>query len=235
MLKSTDLIGKVLSPALRLWLRSQVQSAAELSFSIQGKDRQILTGYIPSVSLNSSRAVYQGLHLGEVQLLGENIRINIGQILKGKPLQLLEPIQVTGQVYLAEADLQASLSSSLLASALRDLLEVILQENGVESANQHLENSQINWQEIVLQPTDFTLKGMRSDSSGQLIPVVIQAELELVDGQTLGINPVQIVGFSEFIRDCRKFSVDLGKDVTIEEFSLAKNQLFCCGRLTIYN
>ena len=110
MLKSTDLISKVLSPALRLWLRSQVESVAELNFSIQGKDRQILTGYIPSISLNSSRAVYQGLHLGEVELLGENIRINIGQVLKGKPLQLLEPIQVTGQVRLDQADLEASLS-----------------------------------------------------------------------------------------------------------------------------
>jgi hypothetical protein len=235
MLKSTDLIGKVLSPALRLWLRSQVESVAELNLAIQGKDRQILTGYIPSVSLNSSRAVYQGLHLGEVELLGENIRINIGQILKGKPLQLLEPIQVTGQVRLAQTDLQASLSSSLLASAFRDLLEMVLQESGVESASQHLENSKINWHGIILQSEGFILKGMRSDSSGQVVPVAIQASLKLIDGQTLGIIPVQMEGFSEFAQDLQEFAVDLGKDVTIEEFSLVESQLFCCGRLTIYN
>jgi hypothetical protein len=235
MLKSTDLIGKVLSPALRLWLRSQVESVAELNLAIQGKDRQILTGYIPSVSLNSSRAVYQGLHLGEVELLGENIRINIGQILKGKPLQLLEPIQVTGQVRLAQTDLQASLSSSLLASAFRDLLEMVLQESGVESASQHLENSKINWHGVILQSESFTLKGMRSDSSGQVVPVAIQASLKLIDGQTLGIIPVQMEGFSEFAQDLQEFAVDLGKDVTIEEFSLVESQLFCCGRLTIYN
>ena len=234
MLKSTGLISKVLSPALRLWLRSQVESVAELNFSIQGKDRQILTGYIPSVSLNSSRAVYQGLHLGEVEVIGENIRINIGQILKGKPLQLLEPIQVTGQVRLAQADLQASLSSSLLASAFKDLLELILQESSI-AASHNLEHWEFNWHGIILQPESFILQGIRSDRSGQTIPIAIQANLKLIDGQTLGIEPIQVEGFSDGSQEWREFSVDLGKDVTIKEFSLVESQLFCCGRLTIYN
>jgi hypothetical protein len=42
-------------------------------------------------------------------------------------------------------------------------------------------------------------------------------------------------GFSEFAQDLQEFAVDLGKDVTIEEFSLVESQLLCCGRLTIYN
>ena len=234
MLKSTDLISKVLSPALRLWLRSQVESVAELNFSIQGKDRQILTGYIPSISLNSSRAVYQGLHLGEVELLGENIRINIGQVLKGKPLQLLEPIQVTGQVRLDQADLEASLSSSLLVSAFKDLLELVLEESSI-AASYNLEDWEINWHSIILQAESFILQGIRSNSNGQVIPITIQANLKLIDGQTLAIEPVQLEGFSEIVQEWREFSVDLGKDVTIEEFSLVESQLFCCGRLTIYN
>jgi hypothetical protein len=57
----------------------------------------------------------------------------------------------------------------------------------------------------------------------------------LIDGQTLAIEPVQVEGFSAVSQVCGEFSVDLGKDVTIEEFSLAESQLFCCGRLTIYN
>ena len=110
--QSTDLISKVLSPAVKLWLRSQVEQVEHLNFKINGQDRQILRGYIPVVSLDSSKAVYQGLHLGDIQLQGTNIRINIGQVLRGKPLRLLEPIWLKGEVYLTTDDLQASLSSA---------------------------------------------------------------------------------------------------------------------------
>jgi hypothetical protein len=112
---------------------------------------------------------------------------------------------------------------------------MVLQESGVESASQHLENSEINWYGIALQSESFILKGMRSNSSEKAIPVAIKASLKLIDGQTLGIKPVQMEGFSEVIQDLREFAVDLGNDVTIEEFSLVESQLLCCGRLTIYN
>jgi hypothetical protein len=41
-------------------------------------------GYIPGVFLAVGKAIYQGLHLGKAQLRGENIRLNIGQVLQGK-------------------------------------------------------------------------------------------------------------------------------------------------------
>ena len=84
-LSPSNLISKILSPALRLWLRSQVEQAEELEIQIQGQDRQILRGYVPEVSLQTRRAIYQGLRLGQVLLQGENIHINIGQVVKGKP------------------------------------------------------------------------------------------------------------------------------------------------------
>jgi hypothetical protein len=117
---SSKLISKVLSPAVRLWLRSQVESVAELEFRIEGGDRQILSGYIPEVAIAARRAVYQGLHLSQVDVTGETIRVNLGQVLKGKPLKLLEAVPIEGSLGWDEADLNASLKAPLLANALAE-------------------------------------------------------------------------------------------------------------------
>lgn len=233
--KPSKLIGKVLSPALRLWLRSQVESAEELQIAIDGQDRQILKGYIPSVSLSSRRAVYQGLHLGDVQLMGENIRINIGQVIKGKPLQLLEPIQVTGEVRLAERDLQASLPSSLLASAFTDLLVLLLESKGMAEAREHLASYHIDWQAVTLQAGQFALTGKLVNGEGAAAPLRIQASLGLLNAQTLRIAPIEMAGLPLGDGELSELAVDLGTDVAIEQFSLDGGQLFCCGKLTVYN
>ena len=235
MWKSGELISKVLSPALRLWLRSQVDSFDELDILIEGKNRQILQGYIPRVSLSSSQAVYQGLHLGNVQVIAENIRINIGQILKGKPLALLEPILITGQVCLDPSDLSASLDSLILPGALTDLLEIIFEENGIKPAKQHLESWDIDWKEIMLQKNGFNLKGSMKENSQKLVPISIQAKLNLLGAQSLQIIPQKIEGITELEKQCNQFSVDLGSDVKIEEFILEESQLFCAGSLKVYN
>jgi hypothetical protein len=81
--KKSTIISTVLSPALRLWLRSQVEQLEALQFNIIGGDRQILTGHIPGVSIAASGVVYQGLHLSKIQLEGTDIRVNLGQVIKG--------------------------------------------------------------------------------------------------------------------------------------------------------
>ncbi|MGL5034289.1 MAG: LmeA family phospholipid-binding protein, partial [Microcystaceae cyanobacterium] len=129
-LTSSNLISKILSPALGLWLRSQVEQIEKLDINIEGKDGQILRGYVPQVSLKSYRAIYQGLQLGKVLVKGENIRINIGQVIKGKPFQLLEPIQVSGELQLAQTDLEASLNSEILTNAFTELLIALLELKG---------------------------------------------------------------------------------------------------------
>jgi len=71
-----------------------------------GSDRQILHGTIPRVSILARHAVYQGLHLTQIQLVGEGIRTNLGQVL-GQPLRLLEPVPVA-ELLLHESALNAS-------------------------------------------------------------------------------------------------------------------------------
>jgi LmeA-like phospholipid-binding len=105
------LIGRVLAPAIQLWLKSQVEQVEHLEVGIQAGNRQILSGTIPQITLLAQKVIYQGLHLSDVNLTGQHIRVNLGQVLQGKALQLLEPIAVNGKVILLEADLNASLAA----------------------------------------------------------------------------------------------------------------------------
>ncbi len=230
----SEIISKVLSPALRLWLRSQVEQVEALQIKISGRDRQILRGYIPRVFLASTRAVYQGLHLAEVELTGENIRINLAQVLKGKPLRLLEPLSVKGNVLLEEADLKASLSSSLLSQALTELLLTLLQANGIDNPNNILEDYRLSWHEFAINPDKLTLTGTLTDAQRNTIPVTICAGLGLANGQTLRLHPLQIEALPElFDVSLNEFQVDLGSEVELEHLSLAPGKLSCSGRLTV--
>jgi LmeA-like phospholipid-binding len=60
------------------------------------------------------------LHLSQVDVTGETIRVNLGQVLKGKPLKLLEAVPIYGSLGWDEADLNASLKAPLLANALAE-------------------------------------------------------------------------------------------------------------------
>lgn len=233
----SDLIRRVLCPALGLWLRSLLEEVEKLEINIQGHDRQIFKGYIPSVSINSCRAVYQGLHLGEVHLKGENIRINIGQIIKGKPFRLLEPIQLTGKLQLEEADLNNSLCSFILKNAFTDLLIHLLELNGITNPKQVLENYQITWEDLNLNKNELLIQGVICHPhSENIIPLKLCAGLELIDAQTLGIEPRQIEIVPELANlSLKPFQVDLGSDVELEQLCVEAGQLACSGRLVVRN
>jgi hypothetical protein len=232
--KSTGLISKILSPALRLWLRSQVEQIEELQIQIEGRDRQILSGHVPGVFLNSRRAIYQGLHLGDVKLAGQNIRINMGQIIKGKPLQLLEPIQVGGEIRLEQADLQASLSSEILAGAFRELLIAMLELQGVATPEQQLDPFTICWEQIVLDGNHFILTGNLIQADGSTTPLKIHAALELLNPQTLQLTPLTLEILPGLTTaNLEALAVDLGSDVELEALSVDGGQLFCQGRLLV--
>lgn len=119
------LVGTLLSPALKLWLRSQADAVESLSIKIKGSDRQILGGHIPGVELTATGAIYQGLHLADLQMTASSIRVNIGQVIRGKPLQLLESIEVAATVNLSNENLQQSVEAPLLANALVDIWQTL--------------------------------------------------------------------------------------------------------------
>jgi hypothetical protein len=124
--QGSRLISRLLPPAIRLWLHTQLDHIEGLDLAINGKDRQILGGYLPGVTVAAHQAVYQGLHVSQVQVNAADIRVNLPQVLRGKPLRLLQPFPVQGQVTLLAEDLRASLRSPLLGQALHDALTQLL-------------------------------------------------------------------------------------------------------------
>jgi hypothetical protein len=229
-----EMINKVLSSAIKLFLRTQVDRVEELKIEIKGGDRQIVKGYIPSVGLKTDYAVYQGIHLRQVQVTGENIRVNLAQVLKGKPLRLLEPVPIKGNLRLEEADLQASLSSSLLSQGLDEFLLILLEANGVKEPAQVLENYQITWQKINLNDDLVVITGMITAKDGTVSPLAIRTGLSLSNNHTLNFYPLEIDIFSELLEtSIDRHEIDLGEEVILEELSLALGQLSCCGGLTV--
>lgn len=220
--KTSRLIGKVLSPAVRLWLKSQVQQISQLEVQIAGSDRQILTGNIPRVSILASKAVYQGLHLTQIQLEAKEIHINLGQVIKGKPLRLLDKVPVSGDLYLTQADLNASLASPLLADALTDLLLKLFAGK--------LANQQVSWQKVTIECNLLRLEGLMGDRAN---PIVFQAGLQLASDRELQIlQPMVKMETGETI-SIDSFTVDLGAEVDIAKLNLDPGKILCSGRLNV--
>ncbi|MGL5081461.1 MAG: LmeA family phospholipid-binding protein, partial [Microcoleaceae cyanobacterium] len=102
-------VGRALSQAIQIWLRSQADQVKNLKVALAGSNRSILSGYLPKASISATQTIYQGIHLSQVEATGSNIRLNLSQVLRGKPLQLMERFPVDCALVLSPDDLRASL------------------------------------------------------------------------------------------------------------------------------
>jgi hypothetical protein len=234
------LISKVLSPAIQLWLRSQVEQVETLQVNITAGDRQILSGTIPQVHLLAKRAVYQGLHLSHVDLLGQNIRVNLGQVMRGKALELLEPIAVTGQINLLSVDLNASLNAPLLADAIRLFLQDLLRSSDAldldneasSSESLNLENLQIR-----LLPDVLRLRADLRSQSGKTTEIALQSGLQLAAPNCLVLHQPQWLPHANAKRglpldELNGYRFDLG-ETALEKLTIDEQQITCQGQLWI--
>ncbi len=220
------IVTNVLKKALRLWLRSQVSAISQLEVEIQASDGQILSGCIPQVSIFASHAVYQGLHLTQIQLAAENIRIDIGSVLKGQPLRLLETVPVIGQLFLAEEELNASLSSDLLSTALDDVLDKLIPEDCRNSKPKI-------WEKIHLDNKQLILRMARTPEI-EPAPVEILLGLDLVSKNELQITRCSLKYNTGMCLDVKHgYSLELGTDVDIQELTLNKGVLICSGKINV--
>lgn len=96
----SEIISHILTPAIKLWVRSQLQEIETLNIEIHAGDRQILRGKIEQVFLSAEKANYQGICINHAQVKTEEIAVNLGGILRGKPLKLLHPIFAEGEINL---------------------------------------------------------------------------------------------------------------------------------------
>ncbi|MEZ2236352.1 MULTISPECIES: DUF2993 domain-containing protein [unclassified Microcoleus] len=226
--QGSRIASAVLSPAVQLWLRSQVQQVSELSVKIEGSDRQIFSGAIPKVTATARGAIYQGLHLTSIAIEGAGIRVNLGQVIKGQPLRLLESFPVFGVLRLIQADLNASLKAPLLANALSDFLLPIL-PLGDREQPLILQNSQ-----IVINAGLLTLSAVILRPEGTQIPFVLRTGLRMLRGHELMLENPEI----EFSQSSTKhivdsFKIDFGPEVEIEELILNTGEIVCRGGIRV--
>ncbi len=228
------MITKLLSTAVKFYLRSQVSQVEDLQVKITGKNSQILQGYIPKVFLSCQRGIYQGLHLREVMINGTNIAINLPEVLKKKPLRLLEPIIVDLKVCLNEKDLIASIDADLLQSGLRDLWQIIVSTSQFTLANSPLKDTPIKWNKIAIANNQLNLSGTYQDNTGKNNNLNVFTGITLSNSHTLSLFPLKITHNAKTIDELtKKLEIDLGKDVDIENLIVESEELLCTGKITI--
>ncbi|MDY6938385.1 MAG: DUF2993 domain-containing protein [Cyanobacteriota bacterium] len=212
------LISSVLSPAVELWLRSQVDRVERLEVKITGRNQQILEGYIPSIVIHAEQAVYRGLHLSRICLSGKKIQINLPQVLKGQPLRLLEPIAIAAELQWNQTDLNASLQTPILQEA-------------IASSFGSLRSQSIDWKtsQVTLKPDRLALTVTKPE------PIAMEMGLQPVDGNKLQpIDPqIRTPSTSNAIATLESVTWELGSDIRLDKLSLHLQHLICCGRLKV--
>ena len=228
------MISKLLSTAVQLYLRSQVRRVENLQVKIVGKNKQIFQGYIPQVFLSCAHAIYQGLHLSQVKLDGSDIAFNLPEVVKRKPLRLLEPVLVQIQLSLDTADLQASLDSPLLQSGLEDLWQKILSAQSNSVAAQ-LDCLIIKWSRIAISNQQLHLFGIHQSTFGETKELCLSTGIKLASDRILCLYSLKIIGVSLTEEFQPELKIDLGTDVAIEQLVIQSEQIICSGKIKINN
>lgn len=232
------LIGSILSKAIGLWLRSQVDKIDHLQLNIEGSNRSLLSGDIPGVSVAAENAIYQGLHLTQVQLQGSNIRFNLGQILKGQPLHLLEPFFVTGNLHLNQLDLNQSLQAPILVQALNEFvlsLLIALTQSSSQSTYDLQKQQNDSWvqsvqriqdTQILIETDHLILNAQLLFDSGELLFFQLKTGLEIANFRELMlVQPkVQIYDIDTELH-LDNYIIDLGSDIKIQDLILSPGLL----------
>ena len=220
------LVTNVLTAAIKLWLRTQVSQLGHLQVDIQAGSRQVISGCIPSVSIIAKNAVYQGLHLSFIDLVAENIRINIGSVLKGQQLRLLEKVPVEGEISQLEEDLSASLSSTLLSTALNDLLVKLLPELRPNSKS-------TNWRSVTIKDNRLVIEAIMDEENNPQ-PLDICIGLNLLSPHELRIAPLTVTSNTNTLLESSDGEyIDLGSDVEIQDLRMIPGKIICRGRINV--
>lgn len=228
----SGLISKVLTPAIRLWLKSQTQKLEDLNLSIQAGDRQLLSGQIPKVEVSASAAIYQGIHISRLQLMGQAIQVNLSQVLRGKPLKLLAPFPIDIQMALSEEDLNQSLQAPMVQSAVTQfLLSLLGREKGQETLT-------ITNLHACLQDDTLLLCGSLPSRGDEITEIAIRTGLQLTQPNQLQLhNPVWLPHAKAkrgmAIAELNGYCFDLGPETRLTTVQLEAGQISCVGQLMV--
>jgi LmeA-like phospholipid-binding len=222
--KPPGIISSLLSPACAALLRTQVSEVESLDIQIAAGDRQILSGTIPSVTILATKTVYRGVSLQKIKLLADQIEINLGQVIRGKPLRLLQPITVELAATITEADLLSSLTAPLLANAVNELIS--------QAIGLPMSDWSLVWQEVKITHEKLTLQGL-VQKDHQSSAIHICTGIGLISGQIIQLEPLTVVCDLMDRPSAPTFSIDLGPEVNLSELILQDRELYCAGQVQI--
>lgn len=238
--KGSRLISRVLPVAVKFWLQTQLDEIGDLTFDIQATDRQVLSGRIPGLALAAQQAVYQGVRLTDISAQASNIEINIGQVLRGKPLRLKQAFPIEGQVIFDGDDLSASSSASVLADGLLDFWQTLLANDNVAAeVATHYGPDMPELQNLTqyrsnLKPVDtgLELTLIRQKQSD----ICLQGSIDVDQGHILRLAtaqwrlPSRQLVPSEALRG---FGWNLGEQTDLQSLVIENNQLICQCRIMV--
>lgn len=245
-----QIIGRVLPTAVRLWLQTQVEQVDSLVIDLEGRDRQLISGYIPGVGILAENVIYKGIKLSRAQLNAEDIQINLGQVVRGKPLRLMQRFPVKGQVVLSGADIATSASSPLLTEGLSEFWRSLVQlpefARAVDAryGGRSLQPDTRLHRPLIKIGDGCLAFGFYPQSQGQIDeqPIVLATELSLVSGQLLELTSPYWLDDIAMLTDIKQgepiealsgFRWDLGADTQLSRLDLQPSRLVCEGQVTV--
>lgn len=228
-----SIVGSILASALKIWLKSQVEKVEALQIEVAGSDFQLLQGTLPKVAIASRRAVYQGIHLSQIRLESHQIRLSVGQILKGYPIRLLEPVPVWIEAVIAESDWQASLAAPLLSTALTETFLALLDHNtaSLPTALASLHPAQICWRYLTLTDGELALSGRLNLSDP--LAFTLRAGVASTHRRYLHLQPLYLEIPPGNPLELEAFPFDLGSEIEIKVLRLSSSKLAVSGKLMI--
>lgn len=228
-------ISRLLASAVSLWVRSQLEEVSDLFLQINSSNTQLLSGYIPEIAVSAQKAIYQGLHLSQIALNGRNIRANLGQVVRGKPLRLLETIAVNGYVQLEEEGLNASLQSPLLATALSELLQSWLLTERTNAPLIAVASGQVRSLRVLPDQLEFHIHPAPLAHPQDLVS--LKTRLRLLSPHQLSLSDPQFINSphleSTVAQLTDDYCIDLGDSVWLEELSVHEGLIACRGEIKI--
>ncbi|MEM7797257.1 MAG: DUF2993 domain-containing protein [Cyanobacteria bacterium P01_C01_bin.118] len=239
--KGSRLISRVLPVAVKFWLQTQLDELGELVFEIQATDRQVLSGYIPGIALSAQQAVYQGIQITDVTVQASDIQINIGQVLRGKPLRLKQAFPIEGQVAFDGESLGVSSMDSVLAAGLLEFWQTLLAKEPVvtEVTSYYgpvlaLQDPQLSGYQSRLEiaGAELVLHLVRQDRS----EVVLKGAVEVTQGHMLKlINAQWYLPSGEQVssKALSDFCWNLGDQTDVRSLTIHNEQLTCDCKIMV--
>lgn len=104
-------VMQLLSGGLQRWVRGRCQAVDTLKIKLHGSAFRLLRGRLEGVTVFARRVVYDGVEIEHVSLRSGAIRVLMGNVLSGQPIQLDGRFEIRGTLSFKPEALTRTLAS----------------------------------------------------------------------------------------------------------------------------